>query len=525
VKPITALPLAAAAFSAFSGCGRFAPLPAPADAPVVGHAASVILPGAPRIDDDEDTGTSLPARYQDIKAPSLRWTPPRLSSFSDTLTPGVVVFWVPDTSLPLASIQLVWPEGRLALGPKDDAAASLLGEVLREGGAGPFTSAKLDDTLEFLAAHASVSLGLVRTTASAGGLSRDLPFLITVLGDMLTEPRLDTARISTAIQDRVQDIEHEFDTPPQTMDLAWDRISYGSNAWTRITDSTDVQRLRADDFRRVLAGRFSPSRVWISVAGRFDKAETRKQIAALLERLRGGPSAKPSMARLDSLAPVAGLPPRGVWIYDIPATQTQVRLGARFPKRDNPDYYPLMLASEVLGQGGFGSRLVDRIRSDEGLAYHVSSFVGSDYDRPTMLGVGLQTKTQSTGRAIQLAFQEIARLRDSGFRAGELSKARTGLAASVPSLFDSPEATADLVLESATWGRNDNHFGRYLRALDTIPDSTVLRVYRKWFVPDSLRVVICGPASTLSKPFADGSPALSTYGPVTVWNGDTLRGR
>jgi hypothetical protein len=97
VKPITALPLAAAAFSAFSGCGRFAPLPAPADAPVVGHAASVILPGAPRIDDDEDTGTSLPARYQDIKAPSLRWTPPRLSSFSDTLTPGVVVFWVPDT--------------------------------------------------------------------------------------------------------------------------------------------------------------------------------------------------------------------------------------------------------------------------------------------------------------------------------------------------------------------------------------------------------------------------------------------
>jgi predicted Zn-dependent peptidase len=142
-----------------------------------------------------------------------------------------------------------------------------------------------------------------------------------------------------------------------------------------------------------------------------------------------------------------------------------------------------------------------------------------------MLGVGLQTKVQSTGRALKLVFEEITRLRDSGFRAGELSRAREGLAASVPSMFDSPEAIADLVLQSSAWGRRDDHFGRYLRALDTIPDTTVLRVFRKWFVPDSLRIVISGPADVLSKPFADGSAALSTYGAVTVWNADTLRKR
>jgi zinc protease len=168
---------------------------------------------------------------------------------------------------------------------------------------------------------------------------------------------------------------------------------------------------------------------------------------------------------------------------------------------------------------------VDRIRSDEGLAYHVSSFTGSDYDRPSMLGIVLQTKVHSTGRALKLAFEEIAKLRDSGFRAGELAKAREGLAASVPSIFDSPEGTADLLVEGAAWGRRDDHFRRYLRALDTIPDSTVLRVFRQWFVPDSMRVVISGPADILTKPFADGSPALSTYGPIAIWNIDTLRRR
>ena len=508
-------------------CSRLSALPADEGPTTVGHEAAKLLPGAPPLADDDDSAadSTIPSRYQDIRAPKLTWNAPLLSSFADTLAPGVVVYWVPDSSLPLASMDLVWPEGRLTLGPRDDAAASLLGGLMRRGGAGAYSPAKLDDTLEFLAAHVSVSVGMVRSSASASGLSRDLPFLVSVLGDVLTAPRFDTARISTEVEERVQDIEHEMDTPPQTMGLAWDRISYGESPWTHLTDSADVRALKADDFRRVLAGRFSGDKVRISVAGRYDKAATRQRILSLLDRLRHGPSAKPAIARLDSLAPVADMPGRGTWIYDIPASQTQIRLGARFPRRDNPDYYPLMLASEVLGQGGFGSRLVDRVRSDEGLAYHVSSFVGSDYDRPAMLGVGLQTKVQSTGRALQLVFEEITRLRDSGFRAGELSKAREGLAASVPSLFDSPEATADLVLQSAAWGRRDDHFRRYLRALDTIPDSTILRVYRKWFVPDSMRIVICGPADVLSKPFADGSPALSSYGPVTVWNADTLRKR
>ena len=511
-----------------AGCGHLAPLPQDTPA-TVGHKAAPILPGAPSVDDllgDDSTDDSVvPARYQDIKAQPLKWTAPLLSSFSDTVAPGVVVFWVPDSSLPLASLQIVWPEGRLALGPRDDAAASLLGHMLRRGGAGGYSPAKVDDTLEFLAAHASVSVGMVRSSASVGGLSRDLPFLVSLMGDMLTAPRFDTARLSTAVQERLQDMEHEFDTPSQTMGLAWDRLSYGPSAWTALADSADVRALRQDDFRRALRGRFSPSRAWISVVGRYDKGDVRKRILALLDRLRRGPSAQAPVARLDSIAPVPALGARGVRIYDIPANQAQVRLGARFVRRDHPDYYPLMLASEVLGQGGFGSRLVDRIRSDEGLAYHVSSFTGSDYDRPSMLGIGLQTKIQSTGRALALAFEEIARLRDSGFRAGELAKAREGLAASVPSIFDSPEGTADLLVESAAWGRRDDHFRLYRRALDTIPDSTVLRVFRKWFVPDSMRVVISGPADILTTPFADGSPALSTYGPVTIWNVDTLRRR
>lgn len=514
-----------------AACPRLGTLPPVAETPSVG-ANSDILPSTIPVATGEPGAASVarlrsapvPASYRDIQQAPLRWEAPLVSSFADTIAPGVVVYWVPDSSLPLASAQFVWNEGRLALSPEQDAAAGLLGRFLRDGGTATYSPARIDDTLEFLAANASISIGMVRTTASVGGLSRDLRFLIDLLGEMITAPRFDTARLSTIKQERIQDIEHAFDTPAQCMGLAWDRMAYGPSPWTTMTDSANVRKLTVDDFRAALRGRFGSRRLLVSVAGRYDKAAVRAQLAALLERLgKGAPSAP--LAKLDSLAPVPDLRDRGVWIHDIPATQANIRIGTRFIRRDHPEFYPLMLASEVLGQSGFGSRLVERVRSDEGLAYFVRSFVNSEYDRPGMIGVNLQTKVPSTGRALKIVFDEMKLLADSGFRPGELEKARQGLIASAPSLFDTPENTADIVLQSAAWNRRDDHFRVYVKALDTIPAAEVLRVYRKWFVPDSMRIVVAGPASELRKTFADGSPGLDTYGTVRIWNPDTLRAK
>ena len=492
--------LALAIGALVSGCSYLKPLPDP-DAAVVAKPTAHL-----------GSSSAIAAHWRDIPMPGLVWTPPLISQYADTLQPGVVVYWVPDPSLPLASVRWVWEEGTLDLAGKQAVAADLLGSLMRRGGAGALTGAQVDDTLEFLAAQVGVSLGGVRSTASVSGLSRDLPFLVDLLTMMVTRPRLDPARLEVLKAEALEQVRHRFDTPAQTQGLAWDRIAYGRGPWTELTDSATLARIRAEDLLEVLVGRFAPRKMWISVAGRFDKAALRAQLLRQLQTLEtaaGAASPKPQPI----VAPRSQAP-MGVYVYDIPATQVQVRLGTRFVRRDHPDYYPLMLASYVLGGGGFGSRLVDRVRSSEGLAYHVSSWAGSDYDREATLGVGLQTKTPSAGRAVYLVLDEIRRMSDSGFREGELPKARQGLSASIPGLFDSPENTADLLLQSASWGRRDDHFRLYQRALDTIPDSTVLRAFRQWFRPESLRIVISGPYDSLVKPFADGSPSLSQWGPV-----------
>ncbi len=46
------------------------------------------------------------------------------------------------------------------------------------------------------------------------------------------------------------------------------------------------------------------------------------------------------------------------------------------PGASDPDWYPAMVMSHVLGGGGFAARLMKKIRSDEGLTYGVRTQLG-----------------------------------------------------------------------------------------------------------------------------------------------------
>jgi len=63
----------------------------------------------------------------------------------------------------------------------------------------------------------------------------------------------------------------------------------------------------------------------------------------------------------------------GVYLVDKDVNQGRVSMMLPGIKRDNPDYFPTIVMNDILGGGGFTSRLVNRVRSDEGLAYDVSS--------------------------------------------------------------------------------------------------------------------------------------------------------
>src|ERR1700750_1006702 len=101
-------------------------------------------------------------------------------------------------------------------------------------------------------------------------------------------------------------------------------------------------------------------------------------------------------------------PVAGIYTVNKPdVNQGRVSIGHLGSTRDNPDSYALDIMNDILGGGGFTSRLMSRVRSDEGPPYSCGSSYGMGVYYPGTFRASFQSKSASTSQAIQIVLDEI----------------------------------------------------------------------------------------------------------------------
>ena len=63
----------------------------------------------------------------------------------------------------------------------------------------------------------------------------------------------------------------------------------------------------------------------------------------------------------------------GLYLVDKDVNQGRVSVMLPALQRNDPDYFAALVMNDILGGGGFTSRITNRVRSDEGLAYSAGS--------------------------------------------------------------------------------------------------------------------------------------------------------
>jgi zinc protease len=146
---------------------------------------------------------------------------------------------------------------------------------------------------------------------------------------------------------------------------------------------------------------------------------------------------------------------------------------------------------------------MNRVRSDEGLAYSVYSAVGNEYRDTALTTIALQTKVESVDFAVKLVFEEVEKLAKDGPTAEELAQAKKSLVESLPSLFDSPEATAVIFAKGELLGKTYDHYLEYVKEINAVTAEQVKAMIAKYFSRDKMTISIVGPVAKFDalKPF------------------------
>jgi zinc protease len=239
----------------------------------------------------------------------------------------------------------------------------------------------------------------------------------------------------------------------------------------------------------------------VSVEGDFDSAAMEAKLRKVFEPLPRGAAIPPLKAEFTGPTP-------GVYFADKEnVDQSTVEIVGLGTMQSNPDYYALSVMNEVFS-GGFGSRVVQYVRTKLGLAYDVGGSFGAQYDHPGVFRSVVGTKSATTVAATNAVLEEIGRLKTKPPTPAELNKAKDQVINSFIFNFDTPEKTLNEQVMLAFYGYPPDFLEKYKDGVERVTSADVSRVANKYIDVSKLAILVVGNKAEIK-------PPLSGLGKVT----------
>jgi predicted Zn-dependent peptidase len=479
---------------------------------LAGLLAALLVTVTPGAGNRPAVAADLPARPEQLKYPPLKYSPPKAADYRVKLANGIAAYLAPDQAIPLVTVTVL-----MRVGPDLDPAgkeglASTLVHLLTRSGTPTMTAEQLEERLAFLGAQLESGMGGGGGMMGQGGvpitgtesrvtlnlLTKDLDEGLALLTACLKGAAFQEDRLKLRKDQQLQSMKQRNDATADLEEREWGFLMRGAEHWSnRYPTETSINSLTRDDLLALQKRYVGPKNFVIAVSGDFDRAAMK----AKLEKAFAGwptPGENPGPPKPPT-APAA----QGWYVVDKDVNQTRVSLGLRTLDRYDRDFYVAQVMNYVLGGGGFTSRLVNRIRSDEGLAYSVrSSFEGGAYYADPWRAF-FQTKARSTAFAISIALTEIGRVRDSLVTPGELETAKSALIEGFPARFPTAQAIAGALAADELTGRyqkDPTHLSQYASRIGAVSLADVQRVAQRLLDPAKLAFLMVGSAKEMVLP-------------------------
>ena len=421
--------------------------------------------------------------------PIQQWTQPG----------GAKVWLVESPAIPMVDVQIDFDAG----GRRDPAGqaglASVTAGMLSKGVAARGAEAALDENQ---LGEAWADLG---ASFGAGAGSDRMSFSLRSLSypDLLERAAALAARqigepsfpepIWQRERERLAASIREANTRPATIaGRAFSKAVYGDHPYGYEMTEATLARIGVADMRSLHVRLSAPCRARVSIVGALNRAQADALVTQLLSRL---PASDPAAcAPLPAVPEVASLNAPLDRRLPFDSAQAHVFVGQPGHKRDDPDFFPLLVGNYTLGGGGFVSRLTTEVREKRGLSYSVYSYFSPGLHAGAF-SVGLQTRPDQAEQALTVSREVVAQFVAAGPTDAELKAAKDNLIGGFALRIDSNRKLLDNVANIAWNNLPLDYLDTWTRQVEKVTAAEVREAFQRKLQPERMVTVVVGGGS------------------------------
>jgi zinc protease len=423
-------------------------------------------------------------------APAAELALPQVERY--VLPNGLVVLLVPSHDLPVVSLHLAVRAGASQETREKRGLADFVAAMLTKGTKKRSVD-QLSATIDQVGGALGAGADFEATHVSCQVTAKNLATCLDLLPEVVISPSFDAKQVDEVRKQLEAAVKQRRTDPEALGEEHFENFLWGDDhvrGWPVTIETVDeIQQKDLVDWQ---AAYFKPNNAVLAIAGDFDPARLKPQLAAAFGGWKKGevPEAKKfPEPKLDGVR---------VRLVDKPdQPQAHVIVGELGVAHGDGDWLATALMNYTLGGAGYSSRLAVALRA-RGIA---ASDARSQFDRYLSRGVFMAhavTRSKGAVGLIKAIIAELGKMRDAGPTASELASAKGAVAGGYALGMESSQDVATAVLSAELHGLGLD----YVRKLPVLASSVTLEAARAaakaHLDPDNLVIVVVGPADEIA---------------------------
>jgi len=313
------------------------------------------------------------------------------------------------------------------------------------------TAAQIAEEIEAVGGHINAYTAREQTAYYVKVLKEDMALGADLIGDILTHSTFDPDELERERGVILQEIGQANDTPDDIVFDHFQETAYPGQPMGRPVLGTEqrIRTMKRDSLMGYMKRHYTAANTVVAAAGNLEHEHFVELAARHFADLplHAAPPALP------------GLYGGGEFREDRGLDQVHIVLGFPSVAYADPDFYPTMLLSTLVG-GGMSSRLFQEVREKRGLVYSIYSFTAPSMDGG-LFGIYAGTGESEAAELIPVTVDELQKVQGEVSMA-ELARARAQVKAG---LLMSLESTGSRCEQLA---RQIQVFGRVIPTAETV---------------------------------------------------------